>query len=171
LNDPDATAMIAPRARGATTFAQQVISDALSCSTIRYRFERQVLPLHAMSRECVENTQLAPPTYPIRRQATTQAPSAHTTVTGIRYTRLGLSPAACVLLGGCGLSGAPSFSLFGAFFPAWLLCSVFGIVCAMLARAVFIGTGLADILPFQLLVCTSIGLMCGALTWLWAFGY
>ena len=124
-----------------------------------------------MCRECVENTELGLPSYPICRRTKTSASTAHTTVTGIRYTRLGLSLSACVLLGGCGLSGAPSFSLFGAFFPAWLLCSVFGIVCAMLARAVFIGTGLADILPFQLLVCTSIGLMCGALTWLWAFGY
>jgi hypothetical protein len=124
-----------------------------------------------MSRECIENVQPVRPTCPTRGPTTIYASSAHTIVTGVRYTRLGSSLVACGLLGGCGLSGAPSFSLFGAFFPAWLLCSVFGIVCAILARAVFIGTGLADVLPFQLLVCTSIGLIFGAMTWLWVFGY
>ncbi len=75
-----------------------------------------------------------------------------------------------LFLGGCGLSGAPSFSLFGAFFPSWLLCAVLGVICAFLARIVFVASGLAHILPFQLLVCTSIGVLCGALIWLLFFG-
>ncbi len=75
-----------------------------------------------------------------------------------------------LLLGGCGLTGAPSFSLFGAFFPAWLLCSVLGIFCAILTRILFVATGLADVLPLQLFLCTAVGLLFGALTWLLFFG-
>ncbi len=73
-------------------------------------------------------------------------------------------------LGGCGLSGAPSFSLFGAFFPAWLLCAVLGIFCAILTRALFVATGLAQTIPLQLFLCTAIGLLFGALMWLLFFG-
>lgn len=86
------------------------------------------------------------------------------------HANLGLIVAMSVPLGGCGLSGAPSFSLFGAFFPAWLLCSTLGLLCAIIARIVLVGTGWAGVLPFQLLVCTSIGALCGAFTWLLVFG-
>ena len=133
-----------------------------------YAMSLYVMFLYAMPRECVENEQRTMPVDLVQQRA---ARSAHMSVTGVRTVRIGLSLVTCTLLGGCGLSGAPSFSLFGAFFPAWLLCAVFGILCAILARVVFIGTGLADVLPFQLLVCTSIGLIFGAVTWLWAFGY
>jgi hypothetical protein len=70
----------------------------------------------------------------------------------------------------CGLSRAPSFSLFGAFFPAWLLCSVIGILCGILARVIFVAKGLSGTIPFQLFVCTAIGVLGGSLTWLLFFG-
>ncbi|MEI9924267.1 MAG: YtcA family lipoprotein [Bradyrhizobium sp.] len=89
---------------------------------------------------------------------------------GYLYAKLALVVALPTLLGGCGLTGAPSFSLFGAFFPAWLLCSTLGLLCAIVARILFVGTGLVDVLPFQLLVCTAIGALCGAFTWLLVFG-
>ncbi len=82
--------------------------------------------------------------------------------------------AACLVafgcLSGCGLIGDPSFNLFGAFFPAWLLCAVLGIFCAILARVLFVASGLADTLPLQLFLCTAIGLLFGSLTWLLFFG-
>lgn len=82
---------------------------------------------------------------------------------------------ACVValpltLCGCSSAGAPSLELFGAFFPAWLLCSVFGIFVALAARMVFAARGLTDVLPFQLFVCTSIGLIFALLIWLVWFG-
>ncbi len=77
---------------------------------------------------------------------------------------------ACVCLGGCSLSGAPSFDLFGAFFPAWLLCGVIGIAGAAIARVAFVGTGLSNALPYQLAVCTAIGVITAILVWLLAFG-
>ena len=52
-------------------------------------------------------------------------------------------------------AGLPSFVLFGAYFPAWMLLALLAIVAAILARAVFLVTGLARVLPFQLFVCAS----------------
>lgn len=79
--------------------------------------------------------------------------------------------AVLLLLSGCGVGwGAPSFVLFGAFFPAWMFCGAIGIIAAIGARAIFAGTGWSTVLPFQLVVCTSIGLICGVLAWLLWFG-
>ena len=62
--------------------------------------------------------------------------------------------------------GAPSYSLFGAFFPAWLLCAAIGIIGAIGARAAMVSSGLAKVLPYQLFVCASIGLIVALLVWL-----
>jgi hypothetical protein len=64
-----------------------------------------------------------------------------------------------VALVGCAAPEAPSFILFGAYFPAWMLCAVIGIVGGVLARTAMVATGLSETLPFQLFVCASIGLM------------
>lgn len=73
-------------------------------------------------------------------------------------------------LGGCARGGAPSFYMFGALFPAWLLCGVIGIFGAGIARAAFVGTGLAPLFPYQLFVCTAIGIISAVLVWLVFFG-
>ena len=77
---------------------------------------------------------------------------------------------ASVCLGGCSATGAPSFDLFGAFFPAWLLCGVIGIASAGIARITFVSSGLANVLPYQLAVCTAIGVITAVLVWLFGFG-
>src|SRR5262245_42894757 len=64
-----------------------------------------------------------------------------------------------------GCAGAPSIPIAGAYFPAWLLCAVIGIVAALAARVVFAATGLADAWPLQLLVCTSVGIVCAGAVW------
>ena len=77
---------------------------------------------------------------------------------------------AVVLLAGLTSScaGAPSTTVAGAFFPAWLVCALIGVLAAVLARAIFVATGLAQTLPLQLLVCVSAGILCGAIAWaLW----
>lgn len=68
------------------------------------------------------------------------------------------------------MTGAPSFSLFGAFFPAWMFCALIGIIGAILARAAMVSSGLAKFLPFQLFVCAAIGLILALLVWLIWFG-
>ncbi len=65
--------------------------------------------------------------------------------------------------------GAPSFELFGAFFPAWMLCATIGIAGAIAARVLFVKTGLAEVFPYQLSVCTAIGSTLAVLVWLRAF--
>lgn len=77
---------------------------------------------------------------------------------------------AALTLGGCS-RGAPSFVLFGAFFPAWLLCGVIGIVGAGITRVAFVATGLSEVLPYQLFVCTAVGVIIALLAWLVGFGY
>ena len=71
---------------------------------------------------------------------------------------------------GCSEAGAPSFAIFGAFFPAWLLCALLGILVALGARFFFAARNLVDFLPFQLPVCTSLGAIAALLTWLIFFG-
>ena len=75
-----------------------------------------------------------------------------------------------VALSGCAVRGAPSFALFGAFFPAWMFCALLGILAAAGSRAVFVASGIADVLPYQLFVCASIGVSLALLAWLFWFG-
>lgn len=75
-----------------------------------------------------------------------------------------------LIVSGCGANGAPSYELFGAYFPAWMLCAVIGIIGAIGARIALVTTGLANILPFQLFVCASLGLSLALLVWLIWFG-
>jgi hypothetical protein len=67
---------------------------------------------------------------------------------------------------GCSLRAAPSFVLFGAYFPAWLLLGLIAILVAVVARAAFVATGLGNVVPFQLLVCVSVGVTAAVLAWL-----
>jgi hypothetical protein len=60
--------------------------------------------------------------------------------------------------------------LFGAFFPGWMFCATLGILAAIGARALFVASGLAYVLPFQLFVCTSIGVCFALLAGLLWFG-
>jgi hypothetical protein len=71
---------------------------------------------------------------------------------------------------GCSGTGAPSFDIFGAFFPAWLLCALLGIFAALGARLFFVARNLTDVLPFQLSVCTALGTIFALLVWLICFG-
>lgn len=87
-----------------------------------------------------------------------------------RPIRAGILVLPLLSLCGCSEVGAPSFDLFGAFFPAWLLCTVLGIFAALGARIFFTARNLVDVLPFQLSVCTSLGAIFALLLWLVCFG-
>ena len=71
-----------------------------------------------------------------------------------------------IALSGCAQRGAPSFVLFGAYFPAWMLVAGIGILAATAARALSVATGIADALPFPLALCTSVGVIAAVLVWL-----
>lgn len=87
-----------------------------------------------------------------------------------RYTRTPFIVLPLALLGGCARGGAPSFQIFGAYFPAWLICALIGVVGAIVARILFVATEFSNVVPFQLFACAAIGGLCGALTWLLFFG-
>lgn len=69
-------------------------------------------------------------------------------------------------LAGCSGRAAPSFSLFGAYFPDWILCGVIGVLAAAAARLVLVRTNLAEVVPAQLFVCAGAGLIAACLAWL-----
>jgi hypothetical protein len=88
----------------------------------------------------------------------------------IRWYRLIKSivfgPILASALGGCAVRGAPSFVIAGSYFPGWMFCALIGVISAIAVRVGFVASGLAGVLPFQLFVCTAIGLCCGLLAWL-----
>jgi hypothetical protein len=65
--------------------------------------------------------------------------------------------------------GAPSFELFGAFFPAWMLCALIGIIGAATTRLVLTSPVFSEALPFQLAVCTASGVIVSLLVWMVLF--
>jgi uncharacterized membrane protein len=71
-----------------------------------------------------------------------------------------------ICLTGCG--GAPSVTIAGAYFPAWLLCAVIAVLVAVFIRAFMVATNLANYIPYQLLVCCSAGAIVALILWhLW----
>jgi hypothetical protein len=98
------------------------------------------------------------------------APHPHLAERKRRRIGTGLVALPMLSLCGCSETGAPSLDLFGAFFPAWLLCAVLGIFVALGARIFFAARNLTDVLPFQLPLCTSLGAIFALLIWLICFG-
>lgn len=82
-----------------------------------------------------------------------------------RFDWIALPLVALALLpGSC--RGAPSIEVAGAYFPAWLGCSLAAVIGAIVARVAMVATGLGRVLPFQLLVSISIGLLVAAFVWM-----
>ncbi|CAE6734461.1 hypothetical protein [Paraburkholderia haematera] len=83
-----------------------------------------------------------------------------------RFPAVAVVVALSLSLQGCTLRGAPSYEIFGAYFPLWLLSAIAGFVGALIAHRIFVSTGWAQIVPFQLSVCLAIGLTVAVLFWL-----
>ena len=66
-------------------------------------------------------------------------------------------------MAGCG--GAPTLTIAGAYFPAWLFCAIVAVVVAAIARVLMVVTGLARLVPLQLAVCISIGILVAVAVW------
>jgi hypothetical protein len=69
-------------------------------------------------------------------------------------------------LTGCSLAAAPSFALFGAYFPAWMLCALLGIIGAAGTRVVLTTPAFNDVVPFQFAVCTAAGVIVALLAFM-----
>jgi hypothetical protein len=65
----------------------------------------------------------------------------------------------------------PSLTIFGAFFPSWLLCAIIGVIAAVLAYILVSRTRLAGELRPALLAYPSIALIVTFVLWLSFFGH
>jgi hypothetical protein len=99
----------------------------------------------------------------------TSTAAAPQTMTGPSLPRAVLLGVATCAVAGCSLAGAPSFELFGAFFPAWMLCALAGIIGAAGARVVLTTPTFNKVIPYQLAVCTAVGTIVGLLAWIALF--
>jgi hypothetical protein len=79
-----------------------------------------------------------------------------------RLTRL--SFAAPLLLVGC--SHGPEYSIFGSFFPAWIFCSIGGLVLAACARALIARTAISEYLAAPVLFYLSAAIFFTCMLWL-----
>lgn len=70
-----------------------------------------------------------------------------------------------ILLTGCTSRGAPSFMLFGAYFPSWLLSAIVGVAAMLIAHRVLVMTGWGRVVPLQLWVCAAIGVVAAVFLW------
>ncbi|MFP3614172.1 YtcA family lipoprotein [Paraburkholderia sp. DD10] len=71
-----------------------------------------------------------------------------------------------VSLQGCTLRGAPSYEIFGGYFPLWLVSAIVGLAGALIVHRVFLATGWTRVVPLQLFVCVAAGLTVAVLFWL-----
>ena len=70
------------------------------------------------------------------------------------------------LMAGC--VSAPTITLAGAYFPAWLLCAIFAVLVAVVSHIFLAVTKLSDRIPFESAVCASLGVIAALALWrLW----
>ena len=79
----------------------------------------------------------------------------------------GAALAALPLLEGC--ARAPVFSIFGSFFPAWIFCSLAGLLLMAGARSLIGRTELAEHLVAPVLLYLSLAVFFTCVLWLLFF--
>ena len=72
-------------------------------------------------------------------------------------------PTGSLLLVGC--SHAPEYSIFGSFFPAWIFCSVGGLLLMVGARALIARTAIAEHLAAPVLLYLSMAILFTCILW------
>jgi hypothetical protein len=76
----------------------------------------------------------------------------------------GLSLAASLVLVGC--SHPPEYSILGSFFPAWIFCSVGGLILMAGARALIARTAIGEHLAAPVLLYLSMAIFLTCVLWL-----
>ena len=85
-----------------------------------------------------------------------------------RPRRQALAWIALGALGGC--SASPSVSIFGSYFPSWMLCALAGVVLAALTSVAFGAAGIDKVLPVPLLVYLALSVAFAFGAWLLCVG-
>jgi hypothetical protein len=76
-----------------------------------------------------------------------------------------------VALAVSGCSHSPTMDLLGSYFPAWILCSIVGIVAAVVIRQILAVIGISDYVVAPLLTYAGLALSATLLFWLVWFGH
>ncbi len=77
---------------------------------------------------------------------------------------VGISASTVLLFAGPAKAAAPMVSVFGSYFPTWLICTLLGIVLTVIVRKLFIIVGINEHLPLApvvylcLTIAASIGI-------------
>ena len=67
---------------------------------------------------------------------------------------------------------APSFTLAGSYFPAWILFAFLAIILTVLIRVVLIRLGIDDVMRFKVIVYAALAVaLCFAALWLFYAAY
>lgn len=77
------------------------------------------------------------------------------------------------LLAACSATArSPSISVFGSFFPVWIICAVGGVVLTAIVRTVLIRVGIDEYLPVPPLVYLCLAIGSSIAFWLlWSGGF
>jgi hypothetical protein len=76
----------------------------------------------------------------------------------------GLSAVAALVSVAC--SHAPEYSIFGSFFPAWIFCSVGGLLMTMGGRVLIARTAIAEHIAAPILFYLSMAIFLTCMLWL-----
>ena len=66
---------------------------------------------------------------------------------------------------------APTLNLLGSYFPAWMLCAVFGVAAAVVIRQLLAATGINEYVVAPLLTYAALAVSATLLAWLLWFGH
>lgn len=67
---------------------------------------------------------------------------------------------------------APSFTLAGSYFPAWILFAFIAVILTVLIRVVLIRLGIDDVMRFKVIVYAALAVaLCFAALWLFYAAY
>lgn len=87
-----------------------------------------------------------------------------------RRASLSLKPVVIVMaVSGC--SHSPTMDLLGSYFPAWMLCTVIGIVAAIIIRQILAVARINDYVVAPLLTYAGLAVSVTLLAWLLWFGH
>jgi hypothetical protein len=81
--------------------------------------------------------------------------------------RAGFALAAPLVLVGC--THPPEYSIFGSFFPAWIFCTVGGLLLMAGARTLIARTAIAEHLVAPVLLYLSMAIVLSCILWLFFY--
>jgi hypothetical protein len=73
-----------------------------------------------------------------------------------------------VTLSAC--NNSPVQNIVGSYFPAWMLCAVFGIILTVIIYVIFVKINIDEFIPAKLLIYPGLAISLTFISWLLLFG-